>query len=43
VTELRTDGSATQATGDGWALPGRSHLSYEDRIRTVLFEACTAA
>jgi hypothetical protein len=27
--------------GDGWGLPGRRHLSYEDRIRTVQFEAGT--
>jgi hypothetical protein len=31
----------TEPIGGGWALPGRSHLSYEDRIRTVLFEAGT--
>jgi len=31
----------TELIGDGWAWPGRSHLSYNDRIRTVLFEAGT--
>ena len=31
----------TELIGDGWALPARSHLGYNDRIRTVLFEAGT--
>jgi hypothetical protein len=31
----------TEQIGDGWALPGRSHLSYANRIRSVLFDAGT--